>query len=300
MRDQIKSLSRLLLSLSLSLSSAVLFATDIICGDSSCEETQICARNDVFICSDWNDGKYDGWAISTNKDSSGGNRGDIYDGVGLNGSKGWAQKIKPGYAETIFMDNQQNGINGYKGPLYSRFYVRFSENFQHRMGCGLQKQYYQMWLNDDSTKTRVMLGTDRVNIISKFSNLSSSVGVFAFDWLGHLVEIPDKASDNPVAIYPNRWYSVEFMTSYNSNDETVTVKVWVNGQLQMERTATSEHASWRSGKWSYIHDTSWMGGADDCNKAPEEQIVYKDNAVTSKSYIGPIVGPEPPSNLIVE
>ena len=214
--------------------SGALFGSDNSCGGSSCEESEICAAAGVFLCSDWNNGSYDNWSTSSNLDSSGGKHGDIRPGVGINGSKGWAHEIYPGKAETAFYDT--NVIAGYKGPLYTRFYIRFSDNFVHRMGCGLEKQFYHKWLNSDGSKARIMLGSTKAKDIPKFSSKPSSVGLMAFDWLGHDIEKPDRSGDVPVPIERGRWYSVEFMTEYRSNDGTVTVKLWVDGQLQMQRT----------------------------------------------------------------
>lgn len=281
-------------------SSKALFGSDNSCGGSSCEESEICSAAGVFVCSDWNDGSYDSWATSSNLDSKGGKHGDIRSGVGINGTKGWAHEIYPGEATTVFYDIG-GSIKGYKGPLYSRFYIRFSDNFVHGMACGLEKQFYQSWLNDDGSKTRIMLGSTKARNIPKFSSEPSSVGLMAFDWLGHDIEMPDQSGDVAVAIQRNQWYSVEFMTDYNSAAGTVTVKLWVDGQLQMQRTVAAATASWKSGAWTHVQDTSWMGGLDSCNKAPEQQQVFKDNVVISRNYIGPIDGivarPNPPSQI---
>ena len=283
-------------------SSKVVFGADNTCGNSSCEETAICSAAGVFVCSDWNDGSYDSWTTSSNLDSKGGRHGDIRSGVGINGTKGWAHEIYPGEATTVFYGN--TAIQGYTGPLYTRLYVRFSDNYIHGMGCGLQKQFYHKWLNDDGSTTRIMLGSTKARDIPKFSSEPSSVGLIGFDWVGHIVEGPDQSGDVAVAIQRNQWYSVEFMTDYNSAAGTVTVKVWIDGQLQMERIAAAADASWKAGYWTGVQDTSWMGGGDDCNKAPEQQQVFKDNVVISRNYIGPIDGivarPNPPSQINIQ
>lgn len=286
--------------------SGALFGADNSCGGSSCEESETCAATGVFLCSDWNDGSYDGWATSSNLDSKGGKHGDIRSAVGINGTKGWAHEIYPAKAETVFYGNSV--INGYKGPLYTRLYIRFSDNYVHGMVCGLQKQFYHKWLNSDGSETRIMLGSARASEISRntsdkrFSGEPDSVGIMTFDWLGHHIEWPDQPGI--VLMQPGQWYSVEFMSEYRSNDGTMTVKVWVNGQLQIQRTVAAATASWKSGAWSGVQETSWMGGEDSCNKITEQQQVFKDNVVISRNYIGPIGGflapPRPPSQVTTQ
>ena len=157
------------------------------------------------------------------------------------------------------------------------------------------------WETPAGVRTRVMLGTTSANKFGQFSSEPDTVGLYAFDWLGHIVRLPNQSGDNPVPIYPETWYAVEFMTHYDGSN--VTVKLWIDGVLQMTRTeAASGDPQWENGNWDLIQDTAWFGGANSCNLLTEEQFVYRDNAVVSKSYIGPIgelIGntPVPPTIL---
>jgi len=138
---------------------------------------------------------------------------------------------------------------------------------------------------------RIMLGvTAASDMGGSYSTLPDSVGVFGFDYRGHIVRIPDpnNPNDNPTLIYPNKWYAVEFMVQYQSASVN-TVKIWVDGVLQMTRENYND-PYYDGSPFSDVQDTSWFGGSGSCVQNPETQYVWRDNTVISTSYIGPIPG----------
>ncbi len=278
------------------LASSTALAADTECGEQACEEA-ICATSDVIVCSDWNDLSFDNWSVSSGADRKGGDRGDIYPGQGLNGTAGWNHNISVGVANSVFMGQGAAIAEAeHRGPLYTRFYVKFSDNYNFNMHCGLQKMFYHTISSDGGSQTRFMLGMESWNRIEGDDVFS---GVFGFDFYGHLVAIPNGESrypeieivgtDNPTRILPGVWYAVEWMTEVT--DTHVFVKIWVNDELQMTRRTPNEFASLPvpgSGTWLRVKNDAWYGGGDGCGQNTEEQAVFKDNHVISRSRIGMI------------
>lgn len=257
-------------------------AADVRCGSRTCEES-ICSSPSVIECSDWNDGSYDGWAVSGNRYSAGDEKGDVVANVGMGGSNGWEHKILAGEPGTIWFDK---GLDLGTGPIHVRMYIKFSPGYEHEMNCGLQKMFYLNASRSDSLAHRIMAGVTKASDLEgTYSGLDHSIGVFGFDYYGHVVVLPDQPGDKPVLIHPDRWYSVELMAQYIAPGKN-TVKMWIDGQLQMER---NDYGGWTDGTpFNQVQDTSWFGGANECAQNSSTQYVYKDNHVVSRSYIGPI------------
>src|SRR5262245_1668103 len=142
-----------LASLMLVCASNPMKAADTTCGSRQCEEA-ICSSADVVKCSDWNDLGFDGWSPFPHLYRDGGAYGDVVAGKGLNGTAAWEHKIQPYFDETMFEDT---GISVGTGPLYARFYAKFSPGYQFMMICGLQKQFYFM----QSGGGRIMVGVTK-------------------------------------------------------------------------------------------------------------------------------------------
>jgi hypothetical protein len=259
-------------------------AADTSCGGQSCEES-VCSSSDVLLCSDWNNGSYDGWSFSANRYSNGGDAGDVVASKGMNGTRAVEFKIKPAYDQTIWFGT---GIPATSGPLHERMMVKFSPGYQFMMVCGLQKQFYFERSN------RIMVGVTKASDMGgSYAGQPNTVGVFGFDYYGHYVELPKQSGDSPTLIYPDRWYSVETMV----DPSTKTVKQWIDGKLQMTRSGDSRFGD--STAVSSVQDTSWNGGDPSvCSKNTQTQYVWHDNHVIRRSYIGPIGsggGTPPPS-----
>jgi hypothetical protein len=257
-------------------------AADTSCGGQSCEES-VCSASDTVLCSDWNDGGTDGWAVSANSPQ----RGSIQAGKGYNGTRGWESRIDVGYDQTVWFDRS---ISCGSGPCHSRMMVRFSPAYQFMMVCGLQKQFYF------NKPDRIMVGVTKAKDMGgTYAGQPNTVGVFGFDYYGHQVELPNESGDVPTLIQPDRWYSLETMV----DPSTKTVKMWIDGRLQMTRTGSSYFGS--TGGVTSVQDTSWFGGDPTvCSKNTQTQYVYHDNHVIRRSYIGPVGSsgggtPPPPS-----
>jgi len=254
-------------------------AADTRCGNGTCSES-ICSSTAVIECSDWNDRNNDGWAVSGNSPLL----GSILAGKGYNGSAGWESKINIGSDATVWFDK---GISSTSGPLHERHMVMFSPGYQFMMVCGLQKQFYF-----NRSGGRVMVGVTKASDMGgAYAGQPNTVGIFGFDYYGHYVELPKQAGDQPTLIQTGRWYSLETMV----DPSTKTVKMWVDGKLQMTRSGDSRFGD--GSAVTSVQDTSWFGGDPNvCSKNTQVQYVYHDNHVISRSYIGPPGGsstPEP-------
>ena len=269
---------------------------DLFCGNQPCEEA-ICSSSDVLLCSDWNDGDLDGWLY--NQSYGGG----IEDGVGLNGTKGWRHQVTEGRGDTIFGDEGLSSFNLGYGPAYGRFYVKFSPGYLFMPKCGLQKMFY---LRHFPPYWGIQIGVAPARKMVGYSAYPDTVGVFAFDYPGHLTQYPERVGDNPVLVGSDQWYSVEFMLHWTS--ETVNVvRVWIDGELQMIRENVGA-SLWRvptaQTPIDQVADSSYYGGAvpEVCGPFQTQQV-YKDNYVVSRSYIGPVnftpdvTAPSVPTNL---
>jgi hypothetical protein len=278
-------------------------AADTSCGGVACEES-VCARTDVFSCSDWNNGNYDGWSISALYSPV---QGDLAPNVGVAGSRGWQLLTVPGKEDGRHFTRSIPSTNA----VSARFYIKFSANWHHTMDCGLHKLFY-FWSQNHTH--REMLGVRRASFYNSrlggyaggpgAAGLPDTVGVFAFDYNTtsdlHNEMWPNKAGDRPVLIYPNVWYAVEMRVQVAP---TKQVQLWVtpeNGSptLQMTRTSFVVPAgmpaageAWTSNEpYTSVQQTSWYGGGDACADAPANQYTYQDNTVLAIEYIGPAAG----------
>lgn len=260
------------------------FAADNQCGSRTCEEA-ICATAPVLVCSDWNDGGFDGWAISSGgKD---GTAGAILEGVGYKGTTGWRHIVKPRKASSVFYGKT---FGTYNGPLYSRYMTKFSKGFQFWQRCGLNKMYYHK-----RDMNRLMLGMDSWDKIEEGGG--TLAGVVGFDYYGHLVELPNGktrspdvkiiGTDIPMKIVSDRWYTIEWMTEVTSKGRVIVV-IWINGKRQMGRETSVEYARLRYEPWTRVQQTDWAGGGDGCTMNESTQYIYRDNTVISKQPIGPV------------
>ena len=254
-------------------------AREITCGGAPCEEAVVCGLPSTVACADWNNASTDGWAISP----WGG--GSIKPGVGHGGTAGWEALIRQGEHGTIYFDRAIRDVA--HGPLHARFYVKFSPGYIFIPTCGLQKMFY-LDSHGGGTYWRIMLGVAPANWMGgSFAGLPQTVGVFGFDYVGHIMRLPDQPGDNPVLIHPNRWYSVEIMAHWTSRTQNV-VKIWIDGRLQMTRD------NFDDGHWTAAHvfstaqDSSHYGGDGPACAPVQTQYVYKDNHIISTKYIGPI------------
>jgi hypothetical protein len=279
---------------------------DTSCGGSACAEP-VCGRTDVISCSEWNNGSYDGWSVSALYSPV---EGDLAQGVGLAGSRGWNLKTVPGTEDGRHFSRSVPATNG----LYARFYIRFSSNWHHTMDCGLHKLFY-FWSQNKTH--RQMLGIRRASVYDSrlggyaggagAAGLPDTVGVFAFDFdtpsQTHNEMWPNQSGDRPVFVYPNVWYAVEMRVQVQP---TKIVQLWVtpeNGPTTLQMTRTSfvvppgipgAGEAWTSNEsYTLVQQTSWYGGGNACADAPAAQYTYQDNTVLAIQYIGPIAGAGP-------
>ena len=244
-------------------------------------DREICSEPEIIECSNWDDGQFDGWVLSP------GGEGNIFSGAGLRGSSGWLITINRGSHGTLFFDKKLERGQIAHGPLHVRFYVKFSRDYLHIPACGLQKMMYL-----ESTNTpqywRVMLGIQPARFLGEgFAALPETVGVFGFDYIGHRIELPNRPGDNPILIYPERWYCVEISAHWTSREKN-SVSVWVDGILQMSRR-DHDDGVWTPGHlFSAVQDSSHYGGNSPECLPVQTQFVFKDQHIISTSYIGPI------------
>src|SRR4030095_5011814 len=148
-------------------------AADTNCGGAACEES-ICSSASVIECSDWNNGSYDGGAVSANAYTSGESKGGVVAGKGMNGTKGWEHKINVADADTVWFDKAVVTTNA---PLYERMYVKFSPGYQFMMICGLQKMFYFNKTN------RIMVGVTKASDMGgSYASQPNTVGLLGFDY----------------------------------------------------------------------------------------------------------------------
>ena len=272
--------------------------SDTLCGTQPCEET-ICSSPDVLECSDWNDGDFDGWTYAI-RDGVIRFNGRFEDGAGLNGTKGWVHPVTQGEHNTAYGGRVISGA-GF-GPLYARLYIKFSPGYRFLRWCGQQKMFYLR--HDGGTFWRIMLGAAAAKRMGGiYGSDPDTVGVFAFDYIGHIERYPNQVGDNPVLLTGGRWYAVEIMAHWTSATVNV-VKIWVDGQLQMTRENFDDGVWTTASGFNRVSDSSYYGGTGLACEPLQDQIVYKDNYVVSKSYIGPVdftpdvTAPSIPTNLI--
>jgi hypothetical protein len=250
-------------------------------------EEAICSSSNVVVCADWNDGRKDGWALCLQPT---GLKAD----VGVNGSVGMEHKIIAGEHGTLYYDKR---FNSTAGPVHARHYVKFSNGYQFMYGGGYQKMLYLSRQDNGVSEWRgVMLGVGPAHQLldGAYKDLPRTVGVFGFDYVGHHIRVANKPGDNPVLIYGDRWYCVEMMVDWRGQGDN-TIKVWVDGVLQMERNDYTEaytgDSSWHPGELiNHVKGDAHYGGQGKIYEPPQDQYVWKDNYVVSRSYIGPIPG----------
>ena len=250
-------------------------------GDPVYQELNICSDPDVFICTNMDSGVRDSnWSYS---DSS-----QPVDGIGINGTYGWEHIISVGVANTSYFG--YSGISG-QGKIYSRQMIRFSSNYVFGHNCGLQKIGYHMFTTSGGANfdARTMLGACPINRVpgTIYSSYPATVGLLTYDLAGHVIYYPNENDAIPINV--DTWYSVEIMTDYNSTTSELTVSIWIDGVLQQTKIhPTGESGYNGTGTYNLMRVDGWFGGADSCNAITEQQSVYKDNIIVSKSYIGPM------------
>ena len=244
----------------------------------------VCARSDILLCEDWEDGDRVGWDWNSNWDGC----ADI---VGVGGySSPNAMRF------SVNADGCECGWPGYYGapsaaviqnPLYSRFYLKYSANYLFLDWTDQKVLYPAVARVSGSIVWRIMMG------IRAKSSTERTQGRLMYDALGHDPRWWWNGTA-PQYIVPDRWYCIESEVVGNTVGQSDgRLRLWVDDELYMDHQNINLKTTEDPAQL-----ISWMShyyGGNPCGDHPQHQIWY-DQIVVGRSRIG--CGVEVPSSEI--